>query len=120
MLKRIVNFSLHFRGIIVALACILVGYGVYSIARARYDVYPNFVQPQLNIKTLAPGFSPGEVEKLVTTPIEQALAGGVGAQETFSHSLQGISIVKVLFPSASNIYRDEQAVSQRLAQVSGT
>ncbi len=120
MLKRIVKFSLHFRGIIIALACILVGYGIYSISRAPYAVYPNFVQPQLNIKTLAPGFSPGQVEKLVTTPIEQALAGGVGAQETFSHSLQGISIVKVLFPSSSNIYRDEQAVSQRLAQVAGT
>ena len=45
MLKRIVNAALHFRGIIIALACILMGYGVYSIARARYDVYPNFIQP---------------------------------------------------------------------------
>jgi CzcA family heavy metal efflux pump len=120
MLKRIVKFSLHFRGIIIALACILAGYGIYSIARARYDVYPNFIQPQLKIKTLAPGLSPGEVEKLVTTPIEQALAGGVGAEETFSNSLQGISIVKVLFPGNSNIYQDQQAVSQRLAQVAGT
>ncbi len=120
MLKRIVNFALHFRGIIIALACILMGYGVYSIARARYDVYPNFIQPQLKIKTLAPGYSPRQVEKLVTTPIEQALAGGVGAEKTFSNSLQGISIVKVLFPSGSDIYRDQQAVSQRLAQVAGT
>ena len=120
MLKRIVKFSLHFRGIIIALACMLVGYGIYSITQARYDVYPNFIQPQLKIKTLAPGFSPSQVEKLVTTPIEQALAGGVGAEETFSNSMQGISIVKVLFPSASNIYRDQQAVAQRLAQVAGT
>ena len=120
MLKRIVKFSLHFRGVIIALAFVLMGYGVYSIARARYDVYPNFIQPQLKIKTLAPGFSPRQVEKLVTTPVEQALAGGVGAEKTFSNSLQGISIVKVLFPSASNIYLDEQAVSQRLAEVSGT
>ncbi len=120
MLKRIVNFSLHFRGIIIALAFILLGYGTYSITHARYDVYPNFVPPQLTIKTLAPGFSPRQVEKLVTTPIEQALAGGVGARTTYSHSLQGISVIKVLFPSATNIYRDQQAVSQRLAQVSGT
>ncbi len=120
MLKRIVNFSLHFRGIVIALAFVLMGYGIYSIARARYDVYPNFVPPQLKIKTVAPGYSPSEVEKLITTPIEQALAGGVGARATYSHSLQGMSIIKILFPSNSNIYRDEQAVSQRLAQVSGT
>ena len=120
MLKRIVNFSLHFRGIIIALAFILISYGVYSIARARYDVYPNFVRPQLKIKTVAPGFSPSEVEKLITTPIEQALAGGVGSRAIYSHSLQGMSIIKILFPSNSNIYRDEQAVSQRLTQVSGS
>ena len=87
MLKRIVNFALHFRGVIIALACILMGYGVYSISRARYDVYPNFIQPQLTIKTLAPGFSPRQVEKLVTTPVEQALAGGVGAEKNVFHSL---------------------------------
>ncbi len=119
MLKRIVNFSLHFRGIIIALAFILMAYGVYSIVRARYEVYPNFVAPQLKIKTVARGFSPSQVEKLVTTPIEQALAGGVGARAMYSNSLQGMSIVKILFPGNSNIYRDEQAVSQRLAQVSG-
>jgi CzcA family heavy metal efflux pump len=120
MLKRIVKLSLHFRGIVIALACILMGYGVYSISHARYDVYPNFIHPQLKIKTLAPGFSPRQVEKLVTTPIEQALAGGVGAEKTFSNSMQGISIVKVLFPGASNIHLDQQAVSQRLAQLAGT
>lgn len=120
MLKRIVKFSLHFRGIIIALACILAGYGFYSISRARYDVYPNFIQPQLKIKTLAPGLSPIQVEKLVTTPIEQSLAGGVGAQKTFSNSLAGISIVKVLFPSSSNIAIDREIVSQRLLQVAAT
>ncbi len=120
MLKRIVKFSLNFRGITIALACLMAGYGLYSISRARYDVYPDFIQPQLKIKTLAPGFSPGQVEKLVTTPIEQALAGGVGAEKTFSNSLAGISIVKVLFPGSSNIFRDRQAVSARLLQVAAT
>jgi CzcA family heavy metal efflux pump len=119
MFKRIVKFALRFRGVIVALACVLAGFGVYSILQARYDVYPDFIQPQLDIKTIAPGFSPSQVEKLVTTPIERALAGGVDARETFSNSLAGISIVKVLFPGGSNIYRDQQLTAQRLADVSG-
>ena len=119
MFKRIVKWALRFRGVVIALACIMAGFGLYSITQARFDVYPDFIQPQLNIKTLAPGFSPRQVEKLVTTPIERALAGGVDARETFSNSLAGISIVKVLFPGNSNIYRDQQLTAQRLADVSG-
>ncbi len=119
MLKRIVKYSLRFRGVIIALAFMLAGYGLYSIHRSRFDVYPSFIQPQLKIKTVAPGFSPKQVEKLVTTPIEQALAGGTGAVRTISNSMQGISIVKVLFAGSSNIYRDQQAVAERLSQVSG-
>ncbi|NNM86211.1 MAG: efflux RND transporter permease subunit [Phycisphaerales bacterium] len=119
MLKRIVKFALLFRGVIIALACVLAGCGVYSLQSARYDVYPDFIHPQLAIKTLAPGFTPRQVEKIVTTPIEQALAGGVGSQKIFSKSMQGISVVKVLFPSNSNIYRDQQAVAVRLTQIAG-
>ena len=119
MLQKIVKFALVHRGIIIALACVLLGYGIYSIVTARFDVYPDFIHPQLKIKTLAPGLSPRQVEQLVTTPIEQALAGNVGAQKIFSHSLQGISVVKVLFPSGSNILHDQQAVAVRLGQVAG-
>jgi len=42
MLKAIVRFSLRFRGIVIALACAFLGYGVYSLTQARYDVFPEF------------------------------------------------------------------------------
>ena len=49
MLRALVTFSLRFRGIIVALACVLVGYGIYVAQNSKLDVFPNFVQPQVGL-----------------------------------------------------------------------
>jgi Cu/Ag efflux pump CusA len=70
MLNRIVRFSLRFRGVVIALACVLVGYGLYVAAHAKLDVLPNFVPPQVVVQTEAPGLSPEQVEVLVTRPVE--------------------------------------------------
>ena len=75
MLKRLVEFSLTFRGVVMALACTAVGYGIYATLDAKYDVYPEFAPPQVVIQTEAPGLSPEEVEALVTRPVEAVLNG---------------------------------------------
>src|SRR5438552_18318398 len=96
MLRSIVHFSLRFKGVIVALSCLLLGYGVYIAANAKLDVFPNFVQPQVVIQTEAPGLSPEQVEVLVTRPVETAV-NGLGNQESLrSESIQGLSIITVV------------------------
>ena len=62
MLQRLVHFSLKFRGVVVVLACVLLGYGIYGAKNAKLDVFPNFVQPHVVIQTEAPGLSPEQVE----------------------------------------------------------
>lgn len=62
----IVRFSLHYRGVVIALACLLVGYGLYTASRAKYDVFPEFASPQATIQIEAPGLAPEQVEVLVT------------------------------------------------------
>ncbi len=119
MFQRIIKLALTHRVVVLAFALGVIILGVMSLQSARYDVYPAFIQPQLKIKTLAPGYSASQVEKLVTAPIERVLSGGVGAVQIQSNSLQGISVVKVLFPGKSNIYRDQQMVADRLAAVAG-
>jgi len=49
MLQALVHFSLKYRGVVVVLACILLGYGLYVASNAKLDVFPNFVQPQVAI-----------------------------------------------------------------------
>ncbi|MGH9646707.1 MAG: efflux RND transporter permease subunit [Bryobacteraceae bacterium] len=75
MLRSLVRFSIRFRRVVIALACLLLGYGAYVIPHAKYDVYPDFAPPQAVIQSEAPGLSPEEVESLVTRPVEYAING---------------------------------------------
>src|SRR5262245_6715926 len=119
MLNAIVRFSLRFRGIIITLACALLGYGLYTLSRATYDVFPEFAPPQVVIQTEAPGLAPEQVEVLVTQPIENAINGVEGIASLRSGSIQGLSVITVIFRPGSDIYRDRQVVAERLASVGG-
>ena len=96
MLNAIVRFSLRFRGIVIALAIAFLGYGTYILTQAKYDVFPEFAPPLVVIQTEAPGLSPEQVELLVTTPIETAIAGVPGIESLRSGSIQGISLITVM------------------------
>lgn len=110
----LVRFAIRFRGIVIALACVLVAYGVYALGRAKYDVFPEFAPPQVSIQTEAVGLTPEQVEILVTRPIENAISGVQGVRTLRSTSIQGLSVVTVFFDPASDIYRDRQVVAERL------
>ena len=114
----LISFAIRFRGIVIALACVLLGYGMYSLGHARYDVFPEFVPPQVGIQTEATGLTPEQVEILVTRPIENAINGVPGVQTLRSTSIQGLSVVTVFFDPMSDIYRDRQVVAERLAAAS--
>src|SRR5262245_8024917 len=111
----LIRFAIRFRGAVVALAMILLGYGVLTVMRAKYDVFPEFAPPQVSIQTEAPGLSPEQIETLVTQPVENAINGVPGVQTLRSSSIQGLSVVTVIFDPASDVYRDRQLVAERLA-----
>ena len=113
----IIGFSIRYRGVVIALAVMLLAYGVYTLGGARYDVFPEFAPPQVGIQTEAPGLPPEQVEILVTRPIENAVNGVPGVQALRSTSIQGLSVVTVFFDPSSDIYRDRQVVAERLAGV---
>lgn len=117
LLAGIVGFSLRHSGVVLALTGLLVAYGLYALARAKYDVFPEFAPPQVVIQTEAVGLSPEQVELLVTQPIENAIHGVPGIEALRSNSIQGLSIITVVFEPASDIYRDRQVLAERLATV---
>ena len=119
MLSAIVRFSLRFRGIVIALSCALLGYGIYSITLAQYDVFPEFAPPEAVIQTEATGLSPEQVEVLVTQPIESAINGVPAIAGLRSGSIQGLSVITVIFHPGSDIYRDRQVVAERLSALAG-
>ncbi|RXH26367.1 acriflavin resistance protein [Bradyrhizobium nanningense] len=113
----LVSFAIRFRGIVLALACALLGYGLIALGEAKYGVFPEFAPPQITIQTEAPGLSPEQVEILVTQPIETSINGLAGVESLRSSSIQGLSVVTVIFQPGSEIYRARQLVTERLAVV---
>jgi CzcA family heavy metal efflux pump len=113
----LVGFAIRFRRIVLALGCALFGYGWFALGNAKYDVFPEFAPPQVAIQTEAPGLGPEQVEVLVTQPLETSVNGLAGVESMRSASLQGLSVITVVFQPRSDIYRARQLVSERLLVV---
>ena len=120
MLSHLVGFSIRFRGVVVALACLLFGYGLYTLSVARLDVFPEFAPPLAVVQTEAPGLSAEQVEVLVTQPIENALGGTLGVDTMKSKSLQGLSLITITFSGATDVQRARQLANERLTALAAS
>ncbi|MEO8427616.1 MAG: efflux RND transporter permease subunit, partial [Verrucomicrobiota bacterium] len=119
MLNRIVRFSLRFRGVVIALSCVLVGYGLYVAAHAKLDVFPNFVPPQVVVQTEAPGLSPEQVEELVTRPVENTINGLGNMASLRSESIPGLSVITAVFKEGTDIFIARQMLAEKLGETAG-
>ncbi len=116
MLNHIVAGSIRNRGVVIALACLILAYGIYVAARTKLDVFPDFAPPMIIVQTEAPGLSPEQVEQLVTRPIEVSINGVAGLDTLRSHSIQGLSVITATFHEGVDIYRARQLTSERLTE----
>src|SRR5256884_7303489 len=119
MLRRIVELSLRYRGVVIALACVIVGYGCFVAAHAKLDVFPEFVQPQVTVQTEAPGLASEQVEVLVTRPVESALNGVGNLESIRSESIQGLSVITAVFKQGTDIFLARQMLAEKTAELAG-
>ena len=100
MLNGIVTFSLRHRLLVLLGAVVLMVSGTSTARRMPLDVFPEFVQPQVDVQTEAPGLAPEQVEQLVTRPVETAVMGTAGLDSVRSESIQGLSVITAVFKEA--------------------
>lgn len=117
MLARLVELSLRYK-LLVLIAFAVIGVLGYQAARTLpIDAFPDVTPVQVNVYTEAPGLAAEDVESLLTTPVESALAGLPKVEEVRSVSLFGLSYVSVYFSDDMDIYFARQLVNERLQQV---
>ena len=75
MLRRIIEFALSQRMLVLVLAALLAGAGGYAFSRLPIDAYPDISTTQVKLILKAPGMTPEEVESRVITPIEMEMLG---------------------------------------------
>ena len=120
MLNALIRWSLRRRGLVLALAVLLVVVSVVRIPLLPVEVFPELNAPTVTIMTEAAGYAAEEVERAVTFQIETALNGMAGLRRLRSTSALGLSIVWAEFGFGADVSDNRQVVAERLARLEGT
>ena len=118
-MQQLVYLCLRYRGTVAVLTFIALVLGGWTVSQIPLDVFPEFVPPSVSIQTEAPGFTPLQVEQLVTKPIENTVNGATGIATMRSESIAGLSVVTITFHEGANLYTARQGISERLSELTG-
>ncbi|MBT5469196.1 MAG: CusA/CzcA family heavy metal efflux RND transporter, partial [Nitrospina sp.] len=114
MLEGILRFSIKQRAFVMLGVLTMAVLGAYNFKVLPIDAVPDITNIQVQINTEAPSYTPLEVEKRITFPIETALAGIPKLSYTRSISRYGLSQVTVVFEDGTDIYFARQLINIRL------
>ncbi len=114
MFERLIQFAIEQRIIVMLAVLLMAGIGIASYQKLPIDAVPDITNVQVQINSSAAGFSPLETEQRITFPIETAMAGLPGMQQTRSLSRSGLSQVTVIFKDGTDLFFARQLVNERL------
>ncbi|MFI6496639.1 efflux RND transporter permease subunit [Nonomuraea typhae] len=120
MMRWIVGSSLRFRYIVLALAAGMMLFGAGQIRDMPVDVFPEFAPPRVEVQTACIGLTAGEVESLITVPLEETLNGIEGLDVLRSKSVPQLSSVLMIFKPGTDLIKARQLVQERLATITPT
>ncbi len=116
MIDRILDFSIHNRWLVIIVALAVGALGAWNFTRLPIDAVPDITNVQVQVNSIAPGYSPLEVEQRITFPLETAMGGLPKLEYTRSLSRYGLSQVTVVFKDGTDIYFARQLVNERIQQ----
>ncbi len=115
MIRKLVDFALSNRLVILALAFLLLAWGAYSFHNLPIEAYPDIADNYVTVITQWPGRAAEEVEQQVTIPVEIQMNGIPHLAHLRSESLFGLSFVLMIFDDSSNNDWNRQKVLERMS-----
>src|ERR1700728_3518922 len=117
MIRRVVDFALSNRLMVLGLALVLFAWGIISFHNLPIEAYPDVADNYVEIITQWPGISAEQIEQQVTIPLETVMNGIPGVVHLRSFSLFGLSDIKLIFDDESDNDWNRERVLERLSQV---
>ncbi|ACB74836.1 efflux RND transporter permease subunit [Opitutus terrae] len=120
MLKRIIEFSLANRFLVlVATAALIIG-GVYAVRNIPLDAIPDLSDTQVIIYTEWPGQAPQIVQDQLTYPITTKMLSVPSAKVVRGYSFYGFSFVYIIFDDGTDPYWARSRVLEYLSGLSNS
>jgi heavy metal efflux system protein len=117
MIRRIVDFALSNRLLVLGGALLLFAWGIVSFHNLPIEAYPDVADNYVEIITQWPGISAEQIEQQVTIPLETSMNGIPGVVHLRSFSLFGLSDLKLIFEDGTDNAWNRERVLERLSQV---
>src|SRR5579864_4418917 len=117
MIRRVVDFALSNRLLVLGLAFVLFAWGIVSFHNLPIEAYPDVADNYVEIITQWPGISAEQIEQQVTIPLETAMNGIPSVVHLRSFSLFGLSDLKLIFEDGTDNAWNRERVLERLSQV---
>src|SRR5271170_5366678 len=118
MIRRIVDFALNNRFLVLGGALLLFVWGIVSFHNLPVEAYPDVANNYVNIITQWPGHSAEDIEQQVTVPTEIQMAGIPHLQHLRSTTLAGLSSIMLIFDDESDNNWNRERVVERMGMVS--
>jgi len=115
MIRKVVDFALNNRLLVLAAALLVAGCGVMSFHTLPVEAYPDVADNYVEIVAQWPGHAAEEVEQQVTVPLEIVVNGLPHLEHLRSISMFGLSNVILTFDETSDNDWNRQKTAERLA-----
>ncbi len=117
MIRKLVDFALNNRFIILVIGILLFLWGAISFHNLPVEAYPDVANNYVEVLVQWPGRSAEEIEQQVTVPLEIAVAGIPHTSSLRSFTLAGLSDLKLTFDDDSINDWNREKVLERLSQI---
>src|SRR5579862_2592537 len=117
MIRKLVDFALQNRFLVLTAAVLLFVWGAISFHQLPVEAYPDVADNYVEIITQWPGIAAEQIEQQVTIPLEIVMNGVPGVAHLRSFSMFGLSDLKLVFEDGTSDFENRERVLERLTQV---